>query len=85
MPALNAAAFVNACEPSHRLSKSPRRMSPEPRRSRSVHGSRSVQSAECVRSDVLALEMRRNCGGWGGRKTQRFLRDGTKHADILEK
>jgi hypothetical protein len=29
MFALNAAAFMNACEPSHALSKSPRRMSPD--------------------------------------------------------
>jgi hypothetical protein len=36
MFALNALAFINACGPSHPLSKSPRRISPEPRRVRSV-------------------------------------------------
>jgi hypothetical protein len=59
MFALNADANENACEPSHALAKSPRRMSPEPRRSRSVHHcARSVQRAECVRSEVQALDGR---------------------------
>jgi hypothetical protein len=59
MFALNAVAKANACEPSHTLSKSPRRISPEPRRVRSVHHcARSAQWAECVRSGAVALDGR---------------------------
>jgi hypothetical protein len=58
MFALNADAKQNACEPSHTLSKSPRRMSPEPRRVSPVHCARSVQWAECVRRYVLAFDGR---------------------------
>jgi hypothetical protein len=57
MFALNAVAPENACEPSHTLSKSPRRISPKPRWSVTL-GARSVQWAECVRSEVLALDGR---------------------------
>ena len=55
MFALNAAAFINACEPSHIVSKSPRRMSPEPRRS--VQYTQG-QLGERVRRNVLALDDR---------------------------
>jgi hypothetical protein len=62
---LNAAAFINACGPSHTLSKSPRRMSPEPRRGQSsaLCTQRLVGRVRaercCWRSTI---EMRRNCG-----------------------
>jgi hypothetical protein len=63
MFALNAVAPLNACKPSHALSKSPRRMSPEPRRVSSVHRARSVQRAyrACgAMRGCSTVEMRRN-------------------------
>ncbi len=57
MFALNAVASLNACGPSRTLAKSPRRISPEPRRSVQciVHNA-SSEWAECVRSDAVALD-----------------------------
>jgi hypothetical protein len=63
MFALNVFAPQNACEPSRALKEhaphQPRAPMVSP-----VNGARSVQWAECVRSEVQALEIRGNCGGW---------------------
>ena len=68
MFALNAVAPLNACEPSHTLSKSPRRISPEPRRGRSsawralASSGPSACGSRCWRSTI---EMRCPCDGGG--------------------
>jgi hypothetical protein len=71
MFALNADANTNACEPSQKLSKSPRRMSPCPDGSgrcivHTASNGPSACGAMCLHSTI---ELRRSCGGWGWRKT----------------
>ena len=71
---LNVLAPLNACEPSRALKEhaphEPRAPTASP-----VHGTRSAQSAECVRSEVQALEIRGNCGGW--------IRENSERASVL--
>jgi hypothetical protein len=76
MFALNAAAPLNAYKPSHTLSKSPRRRSPEPRWSVQCMVP-AVSSAPSVRSEVLALDDR-DAGQlrrWGRAQTGKIFRD----------
>ena len=65
MSALNADAYLKACEPSHTLSKSPHRMSPELRQSVQcmVHAASSGPKARGAMCCSSMLEIRPNCGG----------------------
>jgi hypothetical protein len=55
---LNADAKLNACGPSHTLAKSPRRMSPEPRRSDQCMVHAAPSGPEACGAMLLALDHR---------------------------